>query len=474
MKKNIIWFRNDLRINDNPALYHAYKNSINTRCIGIFFMAINQWKKYFIPSIKIKFIHRNVLYLRKKLYVINIPLLIINNMDYISSVNYLVKFSIQENISCVYYNKEYELDEINRDNYADHQLLKNNISVKNFHGNSLYDPSLIHSQKGKSYKKFYFFKKLILKKIKKYKIKYISFLPKRYKKKKLIYIENLIYKKNKNNFIVGEEYALRKLKLFCKKKIKKYGINRNFPSVYGTSFLSVYLSLGIITVKQCLFYVLKKNKNNIDVKNKFFPWINELLWREFYKYLVFHNPILSKGYTFSILEKKITWENNSYYFQSWKNGLTGYPIIDAGMRQLNNTGWMHNRLRMITASFLVKNLLVDWRKGELYFISKLMDGDYASNNGGWQWVSSFGVDHMPYFRFFNPILQSKKFDKYGLFIKRYIPELRSVPNLYIHNPHKWINKNKININYPNPIVDLHISKQKFLEIFKKINKDNKK
>lgn len=229
--------------------------------------------------------------------------------------------------------------------------------------------------------------------------------------------------------------------------------------------LSPYLSLGVISARYCLQMILKKYQKTELTIILNSSWVNEIIWREFYYHLLINFPILGKSQSLLKWEKKIHWENNINYFNAWKNGQTGFPIIDAAMKQLNKTGWMHNRLRMITSSFLVKNLLIDWREGEKYFMYNLIDGDYALNNGGWQWSASIGSDSTPYIRIFNPLRQSKIFDKSGVFIKKYLPELKIIPNNYIHNPYEWIIKNDCKIDYPKPIINYKNSKEKFLSAY---------
>ncbi len=184
-----------------------------------------------------------------------------------------------------------------------------------------------------------------------------------------------------------------------------------------------------------------------------FTWLNELVWREFYSHLLVAFPRLCRHQPFIQWTQHIHWNDSSTDFAAWKTGQTGYPIVDAAMRQLNTTGWMHNRLRMIVASFLVKDLLIDWRKGEKYFMSQLLDGSLAANNGGWQWSASTGVDASPWFRIFNPTTQGKKFDAQGAFIRHWLPELQQVPDKYIHTPHEWAVISNTALNYPEPIVD---------------------
>lgn len=202
-------------------------------------------------------------------------------------------------------------------------------------------------------------------------------------------------------------------------------------------------------------------------------YISELLWREFYAQVLYHRPDSVTG-CFQRQWDQLVWENRPDYVSAWETGRTGYPIVDAAMRQLNQTGWMHNRLRMIVASFLTKDLLVDWRIGEAYFRSRLLDGDLASNVGGWQWAASTGTDAQPWFRIFNPVSQGQKFDADGKFVREWIPELRNVPDKFIHAPWlmsyseaSWLGI-RLGHDYPEPIVDHGAQRLKALEMFKKV------
>lgn len=233
----------------------------------------------------------------------------------------------------------------------------------------------------------------------------------------------------------GEESALKKLSEFAASKIQKYKEKRDFPSIQGTSELSPYLSLGILSAKTCLNEALKANNGKFDGGNENVAcWISEICWREFYRTILFHFPRVCMNQPFNLQTKRVEWLYDEQQFNAWKEGRTGYPIVDAGMRQLKATGYMHNRLRMITAMFLTKHLLMNWQLGEAYFMSMLVDGDFSSNNGGWQWSASTGTDSQPYFRVFNPKLQSERFDKDGIYIKKWVPELKKLSSKQIHDP----------------------------------------
>uniref|UniRef100_UPI002896DFC4 FAD-binding domain-containing protein n=1 Tax=Leclercia sp. TaxID=1898428 RepID=UPI002896DFC4 len=222
--------------------------------------------------------------------------------------------------------------------------------------------------------------------------------------------------------------------------------------IEGTSRLSACLALGVLSPRQCLHRLLAEQPEALE-GGPGAVWLNELIWRECYRHLMTYHPDLCKYRPFIRWTDNVEWQSDDVQLKAWQEGQTGYPIVDAAMRQLNETGWMHNRLRMITASFLVKDLLIDWRAGERYFISQLIDGDLAANNGGWQWAASTGTDAAPYFRIFNPTTQGQKFDSDGVFIRRWLPELATVPDKAIHDPWIWADKQGVTLAYPRPVVD---------------------
>jgi deoxyribodipyrimidine photo-lyase len=267
----------------------------------------------------------------------------------------------------------------------------------------------------------------------------------------------------------GEKSALHKLEIFIKHHLFSYDKNRDFPASDGTSKLSPYLSTGMISPRLCFLKAFDTNQQELDTGNKgAVTWMIELIWRDFYKHLLIAVPKLSMHHAFKPETEKIKWLYDEKKLHAWRSGNTGIPIVDAAMRQLNTTGWMHNRLRMIVAMFFSKNLFFDWRLGEDYFIHHLIDGDLAANNGGWQWSASTGTDAAPYFRVFNPIRQSERFDPEGIFIRTYCPELRDFDNHAIHAPHERMPLLAKNTKYPEPIVNLDVSRKYAIAEFKKI------
>ncbi len=278
----------------------------------------------------------------------------------------------------------------------------------------------------------------------------------------------------------GRSEGIRLLKDFYGEGLNEYHDKRDYPSSKGTSLLSPHIHFGTVGIRECFttaFVKLKKTVNEnegIGIQT----WINELLWREFYYYITFHNPRIA----FESFRKEyddIKWDYDEKMFMNWCEGKTGFPIVDAGMRQLNREGWMHNRVRMITAMFLTKDLMIDWRHGEKYFAEKLIDLDFSNNNGGWQWSASAGVDAQPYFRIFNPNLQSKRFDAEGTYIKKYVPELKTLPAKFIHEPNLMSSKEQktygviIGKDYPAPVIEHKAAKEKVIKKFKTVlNRDD--
>jgi deoxyribodipyrimidine photo-lyase len=281
-------------------------------------------------------------------------------------------------------------------------------------------------------------------------------------------------------FPPGEAEAQRRLRAFVEgddPPIYKYADKRNRLDVDGTSRLSPYLHLGMLSTRQAVVAALEAiaAAPDAEASKGAETWLNELIWREFYVHILYHFPhVLQQSFRTNL--RAIPWENDGEAFAAWCEGQTGYPVVDAAMRQLAETGWMHNRARMIVASFLVKDLLIDWRWGEHYFMQQLVDGDSASNNGGWQWTAGTGTDAAPYFRIFNPVLQGKKHDPQGAYVRRWVPALAQVPDRFIHQPWKIPSDVQqkagciIGQDYPAPIVDHAWARERTLAAYAQARK----
>ena len=461
---NLFIFNSDFRLRDNPALFYAAENGESL--VAMFIQNPKKWKSHNESDLKIAFQIDNLKIISKRLDELNISLKVIHAEGIGDEIKKIVEYVKNNNINEVFINKEYGINEINRDQNLEKEIVNLNKKLNSF-DSSVFLPESIKTQSDTFFKVFTPFSRAFRSKLFTKKIEILG-LPKKQKKKtqESDEVENISLnaerKKTLELYEVGEEYALDKLDKFIDQKILMYKEKRDFPAIDGTSSLSPYLSSGILSSKQCLFEVFEKlSEEEEGVKT----WVNEIIWREFYKYILFHNPRVSKNLSFSEKYDDFPWSDNQDHFIAWSKGKTGVPIIDAAMRQLNSTGWMHNRLRMIVAMYLSKNLLIDWRKGEKYFMQNLIDGDFASNNGGWQWSASTGVDAAPYFRIFNPITQSEKFDKKGDFIKKWVPEISSAKN--IHDPSTG---ERNDLGYSNHLVDLKESRKKAIEAFSNFSK----
>lgn len=454
---NILLFQRELRIQENALIEKAI--ALNQNFIPIFIFDNNYLSKiYNKESKQINFLVNAVVKLKNELISEGSDLFVFYG-DKNDILKNLIKILNCENLIC---GKTYEHD-VNEiynnlsklckvDDILDSFLSDFNIVKKDGEPFKVFTPYKNEFLKNKLVNNFTYVKSKFP------KINYKEFAD-IFQNKKLGFIqdtniENIlkIIKFKKSG--LGEfnvKSGQNKLEDFCKNRAKNYSINRDLPAIDGTSKLSPYLRYGLISIKRCFMECTVKSA---DI------WLSELIWREFYATTVYHFPEI-QNQEFISKYKNIKWRYDEDKLNAWKNGQTGYPIIDAGMRQLKETGWMHNRVRMIVASFLTKNLLIDWREGEKYFANYLIDYEPASNIGGWQWSASVGIDPQPYFRIFNPYLQSKKFDKNGEYIKKYVSELT---NINSQNLHKDINI----VGYFKQIVNYKKSREYAIMEFKKI------
>ena len=465
--KSLVWLRSDLRIDDNPALRHACINYDEVHCIYIY--SPEQMKIHNEANCKIEFIINNLKDLADSLKKINIPLTILRSDGFSDNANKILDIVNERSISKVNWNNMFGADENNRDKEVKNILSKNNIEFESFDDQVVYSPGTIKTKEDKPYSVFTPFKRRW---IENFNLDFLD-IEFNYSSKKNSGINSNIYEFNfefeKSHSVdmslwkIGEANAISILHDYLDRKVLRYSKDRNDPIIEGTSRLSPYLASGIISSKRCILEALKKNNFQLDSgETGIVKWIDEIIWREFYKNIMHSFPKVSKGLPFQDYTRKIKWRFDKDEFESWKTGRTGFPIIDSAMRQLNAEGWMHNRLRMVVAMFFTKNMLHDWRLGEAFFMENLLDGDFSSNNGGWQWSSSTGTDAAPYFRIFNPITQSKNFDSDGLFIKKHLKELKDLDKKEIHDPSEKIRNQ---LNYPKQILDLKESRLRAIDAF---------
>ena len=423
---NIYWFRRDLRLNDNKGLLEALQNSESVLPIFIFDVAIlNQLPK---DDARVTFIHKLLSEINAELQKTGKSLAVF----YGDPIEIFKKLISENSIQNLYANRDYEPYARKRDKAIYEFLASHNIEFKSFKDQVIFEKSEVTKNDG---------------------LPYVVYTPYSRKWKENFKKINLQFYNSENHL---DKFALHSYPFLSLQDIgfetssiivtpfnisgnliQNYEATRNFPALNKTSYLGAYLRFGAVSIRKMI-------EKSIQEKNETF-W-NELIWREFFMQILWHYPHTSSK-SFRPKYDAIQWNNNEIEFQKWCDGKTGYPFVDAGMRELNATGHMHNRVRMIVASFLCKHLLIDWRWGETYFAQKLLDYEQASNVGNWQWAAGCGVDAAPYFRIFNPAEQIKKFDKELKYIKKWIPELD-------------------NSTYPEPIVDHKFARERCLKVYK--------
>ncbi|EOD81195.1 Deoxyribodipyrimidine photolyase [Grimontia indica] len=467
----LVWFRRDLRIKDNIALTEACRSG--EPVIAIYYETPIQWRSHRLAPIQADLIRRRLVVLQQELEALNIPLLV-RSVDSYKDINYsLAQLCQQYQIADIYCTRDYESDEVDRDNSIAGMLSLTGTQLHRFDYKCIFAPGTVTNGAGNTYRVFTPFKKAWIAKARGENIAPLS-APEPVQTNALTSSLlrqpcNVSFRYPQRDSVgwpIDDSAIIQRLRDFCRYRVDQYDTTRDFPAVPATSQLSPYLAIGALSPRQCLARLLVEEQSCFDKDSGGANvWLSELVWREFYQHIIAAYTDISKGKAFLDWTETIEWNRDELLFERWKQGRTGFPIVDAAMRQLKDTGWMHNRLRMIVASFLVKDLHIDWRWGEQYFMSKLIDGDFAANNGGWQWSASVGTDAQPYFRVFNPTAQSKKFDPNVRFIRRWLKELESVPDKSLHEPHVWAEKNGIELSYPKPVVDHKLARERAIQMF---------
>jgi len=453
----VVWFRQDLRLLDNPALYYAATE--HRHIIPLYIL--DDTLPRALGGAQHWWLHHSLVALQNQLHELGAHLILRRG----DPLEILSELSKEQSIAALYWNRCYEPAIIARDMEIKNKLSAQGLQVKSYNGSLLHEPWQITNQQGNYFKIFTaYWKSCCQRAID------TNLLPIPPLKQKITLTGESLSSWNllpsKPNWATGlqqtwqpgELQAQKMLDLFVTTKLKGYATQRDIPAENATSLLSPYLHFGEISLKQIWQAAKTAELFDSSLVKDCERFLAELGWREFSYYLLYHFPKLSeKNY-----QKKFdqfAWSNNAKLLTCWQKGQTGFPIVDAGMRELWQTGYMHNRVRMIVASFLTKHLLIDWRLGAEWFLDTLIDADLANNSMNWQWVAGSGVDAAPYFRIFNPILQGEKFDPEGLYVRRWVPELVNLPDKYIHKP--WLASTQLlqtvgltlGVNYPNPIVE---------------------
>ena len=468
----LLWLRTDLRVSDNSALAAAMSAGPT---VALYLITPGQWHAHDDAPCKVDFWLRNLAELSLRLSELNVPLLIRTVQDWQAVPAVIADLCGTHEIGTLHVNDEYGVNEQRRDEAVAEALRKTPTSMRRHLDQLLFAPGTITTQSGGYFKVFSQFRKVCYARL---AGSLPACLPVPDRQASLP-IANDSVPQTVDGFAqpsdylrslwpAGEDFAQLRLAQFAEDDLADYQQRRDFPAEPGTSQISAYLAAGVVSPRQCLHAALRANRGEHDSGNPgAVTWINELLWREFYKHILVGYPHVSMGRGFRRETEALPWRHAPDELASWQQGRTGFPIIDAAMRQLLATGWMHNRLRMIVAMFLSKNLLIDWREGERWFMQNLIDGDLAANNGGWQWSASTGTDSVPYFRLFNPLSQSAKFDPDGRFLRRWLPELAELDKRAIHNPAK-LNGLFAAVDYPPPIIDLPMSRDRALTAFRQL------
>ncbi len=470
-KITIFWFRQDLRISDNPGLFEAAKNG---KVLPIYILDDLEAESFKMGS-------ASRLWLHHSLNALNECLSNSLNVYVGNSKEVLLKILQNTSADAVYWNRCYEPWRIKNDSSIKEALKKKDIECKSFNGSLLWEPWEILKKDNTPYKVFTpFYTRGCLQAVapripipKPENLKLVKDIQNNTSIENLNLLPSVKWNKSiESCWEIGEKAAQEKLINFADNGLKNYKENRNYPFKKNVSRLSPHLHFGEISPNQAWYSAQIKNMNQgytADVD----CFLSELGWREFSHALLYHFPNLPHK-NFQDAFDKFPWTNNHEFFQAWKAGQTGYPIVDAGMRELWQTGYMHNRVRMIVGSFLVKNLLLHWHHGRDWFWDCLVDADLANNSAGWQWIAGSGADAAPYFRIFNPITQGEKFDPEGRYTRHFVPELSQLPNKYLFKP--WdtpaaiLKACKIDLGktYPNPIINLRESRDRALQAYKKI------
>jgi len=466
----LVWFRSDLRTDDNTALYNALTRHQDVQ--ACFLVCEQRWQQHDWGARRQHWVWQHALSLRDMLAKNGVPLHILHAGDFDQAAEQLAKLSQSLDATAVYANAEYPVDERLRDERVARVLQERGIQWHLFHDYTLLPPGSVRTKNDEPFKVFSPFRRAWLRAV---GSDTVPCLTADFGSRKSITPPNLpawrppAASVDAQWWSVGEHAAHERLQRFVTDGLFRYKEQRDFPALDGTSRLSPYLNIGVISVRRCFEAGLAANHGEWDSGNQgAVSWLSELIWREFYQHVMVAFPRVSRARAFRPETDALIWRGTGEEFDRWRQGSTGFPLVDAAMRQLAQTGWMHNRLRMVTAMFLSKYLLIDWRHGERWFNDQLLDSELGANNGGWQWSASSGTDAAPYFRVLSPVRQAERFDADGAFTRRFVPELRDVSAKALLTPGC---PELLATGYPTPMVDLKVGRERALAAFRALSKE---
>lgn len=426
--------------------------------VGCFFEADAQWRSHHEGPRKTAFVRRSVRALASELAALGIPLLVRKVPWFADAPAAIVELMQETGATHLQFDAEYPLNEVKRDRSVWRAVTGIGRQCTRHEGSVVLRPGQLLTNAGRPFTVFTPFKRRWISAL---SAATLEVVPSPEPQGEAIAPLSVCWDEAAEAgdtaiWPAGSHAARKQLDRFCLEALQRYQKDRDFPGVEGTSRLSPHLAAGTISPRQVL------NAVGLEGPIESSAYVNELVWRDFYRHVIAAFPHVSRGGSFHPHYDHLRWEQNPSGLEAWKSGQTGYPLVDAAMRQLTSTGWMHNRLRMVAAMFLCKHLLIDWREGERFFMEQLVDADFAANNGGWQWSASTGTDAAPYFRVFNPELQGQRFDPEGTFTRRMVPELKEVPDRFLFNPLKA----GLTLNYPRPIIDHGMARQRAIDRYR--------
>lgn len=470
----LMWFRSDLRVRDNRALHAACRDA-DEGVIAVFTICPEQWRAHDWGLPKADFVLRNLAALSETLQGLNISLSLLQTPRFDEVPQELFRLAEQHGCAALYFNDEYEVNELERDQNTQRLFERHGLAVNRFCDQTILDVGTLRTTSRGFYSLFTPFKNPWSAAYRTQGAGEVLAAPPKRQKRILagdfVPTELPAFEhgaRRPDLWPAGEDEARKRLIRFLDQRIDHYDKMRDYPAADGTSALSPYLALGVISPRECFNAAAQANGGELDEGAPgITTWLTELIWREFYRHVLIGFPRVSKHRAFKPATERLPWRDDPKQLEAWRRGRTGVPMVDAGMRQMAQTGWMHNRVRMIVAMFFAKNLFLDWRRGEAFFMQSLVDADLASNNGGWQWSASTGTDAVPYFRVFNPFTQGAKFDPEGDYVRRYVPELARLDGKQIHVPPEERNWPR-SVDYVAPIVDVKQSRAEAISAFSKL------